>query len=589
MRLVTTVSVLLAALMFQPVLAAEHDEEEWEITPKDYTPEKAWPFMAVLQNQVSGQAMSVVPYFSGYGASAAAIVELAHKYNLDPYRVYATGFSRSGHGLLEATWTAPHQYAAIAPVCEDLREKEQYGKRQKPDLLRYIQNTPVFLWHGDRDSFLDSGKKNYELMKAAGCNVQFGTYPGGHGPDPIYFKDIKKITDFFDKQVLNPYPKTVTKVVDRYGQGRAFWAEARVAKGSIEQDYPIFKATVREGNVIDLEANEGVRQMVFYLSPKLVDMAKPVTVNHGGKAVFTGPAAEKLTVKLRDGDALTQDAPRPLWEQLEEVRTQPNATGALDWQYVALNTNFQDARKAKQIARRVSLDIGLRPADAPDKAVITPASRKHASLDAMKAGELKADFAAGRHKLPVEAAIGMKAFGLAGSVDDPQGTDPIKLTPAGEGKSGEAVLVKLRLTNKGDKEVAGTVRLYRTPLLTYPDNQWPSKEAGGDFAVGIREQAGTRGVTWQYFKESLSNWPYQSIGLLMLNPGGLPPTKALNVKQGEYGVTFYGVERPVSLKGGASVELPLLLISVPSSNAKDAKPKVPALDKIVAQLKPELK
>jgi hypothetical protein len=158
----------------------------------------------------------------------------------------------------------------------------------------------------------------------------------------------------------------------------------------------------------------------------------------------------------------------------------------------------------------------------------------------------------------------------------------------GEGKSGEGIVVKVRLTNKGEKEVVGTVRLYRTPFLCYPIGQWPTKGETCDFAAGIREQAGTRGVTWQYFKESLSNWPYQSIGILMLNGGDLPPVQPLTLKQGEYGNTFYGVQRPVTLKAGARVELPLLLISVPASDAKAAKPKVPALDGILRQIKADL-
>jgi len=168
-----------------PASAGMYGEEEFLIVPRRYTPERAWPLIVVLQNQISEKQAARVPYFVVYGsAGREQIIEVARKFRIDPFRIYATGFSRSGHGLLERTWTTPHQFAAIAPVCEDMRHKEQY-KRQKIDLLKYIQQTPTLLAHGEHDSFRRTGRKNYELMKAAGCPVEWLWYPGGHNPDGL--------------------------------------------------------------------------------------------------------------------------------------------------------------------------------------------------------------------------------------------------------------------------------------------------------------------------------------------------------------------------------------------------------------------
>ena len=571
-------------------LASEHGEEEYLIVPKGYTPERSWPLVIVAQNQVSGKAMESVPYFAAYCGSEgcrAPLAETARKYNIDPFRIYATGFSRSGHGLLEWTWVHPDWFAAIAPVCEDMREKAQY-KKQKIELLKYIQQTPTYLWHGDHDSFLATGRKNYELMKAAGCPVQFGTYLGGHGPDPLYFNDIRKLTDFFDQHVLNPYPKDITKVIDRNTGTRAFWADAKVGKITPETDYPVFRVKAKEGSLIDVEATEGVRKLELHLTDKVVDMAESVTVTYKGKEVFKGQPQPRLTVTLNEGEvsAVPPAGERPLWEELEEIRTQPNETGAFDWLYLDLHTAFDDPRLGKAIPRRVSLDLGFRAADAPKTARIVPSSKRFESLAvADPKAAVRFDAAALERKLPVEVAADARCFGLAGSVDEPGGANPAKLVPAGEGKSGQVVLVRVRLANKGQRDVAALARLERSPFMSYPVGMWPQDAEKGEFAKGIFEVAGTRGVSWQYFNIH-GNEPYQVLGFLMLDPGGLP--KVTPVCYAAYRRPLWAVEREVTLKAGAALELPLLLISVPSSDPKSGKPKVPDLAGIIERIKLDL-
>ena len=566
--------------------AASNGEEEWLIVPKDYSPQKAWPMIIVSQNQVSGKQMVRAPYFAAYGGSATCRLPLlvtAEKYHLDPLRVYATGFSRSGHGLLETTWQYPHRFAAIAPVCEDLREKAQYGARQKMDLLKYIQQTPVLLWHGDHDSFLATGKRNYELMKTAGCPVAFKTYPGGHGPDPIYFKDIKKVTDFFDQHVLDPYPRDVTHVVYTVAATRAFWIDAKVGPSATAVEYPVFRVVVRKGNVIDVvQATAGIRQLVFHLNDRIVDMSKPLTVTFEGKAVFTGTPQPRLTVTLHEGEVLPADGLPPLWEELAAVYTEPNETGAHDWLYLDLNTAFADPRLGRPVARRIGLDLGFRFADGPKTARITPASRTFASLQAgAPTATIRTDLARLEKNLPVAVAADLTCFGLGGTLDRPT------LGAAGEGGIGQVVVVTVRLTNKGERPVTTVAKLYRSAFLRYPIGLWPKGKDQGAFLKGIFEVAGTRGLSWQYFFHGHHNEPYQVLGFLMLNPGGLPGVTALQIPK-VYGNPFYGVRRDIVLEGGATVTLPLLLISVPAPDATAAKPTVPDLAAIIEQVRPDL-
>ena len=584
------VAILAAALAFglpAPSPAREHDQEEWLIVPQDYTPQESWPFILASQNQIAVKAMEQAPYFAAYGPSegvVAPLLETAKKYHLDPYRIYATGFSRSGHGLLETAWLHPDRFAAIVPVCEDMRWKEQYTV-QKIDLLKYIQQTPTLLLHGDHDSFLTTGKKNFELMQAAGCPVQFGTYPGGHDPDPIYFRDIPRLTRFFGQHVLNPYPKVVDHVVCSYAATRAFWVDCHVAKGSVEGAYPVFKVQVKDGNRIEVAANEGVRKMTFILTDQLVDMARPVSVIFQGKEIYKGPAQPRVTVTLREGEVAPATGQVPLWEQLEVSRSQPNQTGAMDWLYVNVQTAFRDTRLDKRIPRRVSIDLGFRAADGPTTAKIVPASKKFMDL-AVTAPDaaIKADLSGTSRMLPVEVTATAQTFGLAGSVDQPQGHDAIKLTAPAEGRAGEVVLLRLRLANKGVKDLAGVLKLYRNPFLTYPIGRWPKAGPLVDFAQGIYEVAGTRGVTWQYFNKH-GNEAYQVLGFLMLSAPGLAKPMPLVLGKGN---EFYGVERLMELPAGATLSLPVLLVSVPSADPRADKPSIPDLSGIIERIRPEL-
>ncbi len=328
------------------------------------------------------------------------------------------------------------------------------------------------------------------------------------------------------------YPKVIDHVVTSYATTRAFWVDCQVVKGSVEQDYPVFRVQVTNRNRIDVIANEGVRKMTFFFSDKLVDMTGQLHVTFQGKDVHKGRARPRLTVALREGEVAPPVEQTPLWEQLVAVRSKDSPTGAMDWLYVNVQTAFRDTRLNTTIPRRVSLDIGLRAADGPAIARIVPASKQFVDLDVTAPGAaLKAEFSGMRSKLPVQATVAVHTFDLSGSVDRPQGDDPSKLTSAGRGKSGEVVLMELRLVNPGDKDLVGVIKLYRNPFLTYPIGVWPKDGSLADTFQGIYEVSGTKGVSWQYFNKH-GNEAYQVLGLLMMSTPKLPKPAPLVLGKG---------------------------------------------------------
>jgi len=314
--------------------------------PEGYTPEKSWPVIVSLQDNPDPALTAKSPYFlvhaGGTGVECstkihASLRELVAKYRIDLNRICGTGFSRGGHELLEQSWHYPHLFAAIAPVCNDLRSEP------KVFYVKYVQNTPTLLLHGDRDSFVRTGGRVHELMKAAGCPVEWGTYPGGHSPEAPFKKDLSLLTRFFEKHAFEPFPKAVTHVVVHPRYARAFWVDAHLTAGFLDKpstppDAPppsgfpgamvkpyalreaVFTVKVKEGNRIEVQANEHVAALDLYLTSKLVDMAKPVSVVLDGKALYEGAAACPLKVKVRAGEELKAAHLKPLWEELAEIQ-----------------------------------------------------------------------------------------------------------------------------------------------------------------------------------------------------------------------------------------------------------------------------
>jgi len=586
LRGLAAAAVVVAACF--PAWGAEREryQEECLIIPEDYTPERSWPIFVVWQNMVDDEQLKGTPYFAAFGGNRGTIMAAAAKWNFDPMRIYATAFSRSGHGLLEKAWQYPHRYAAIVPVCNDLRQKKQY-KRQKNVLVRYLQQTPTKLLHGKNDSFVRTGKILHEFMVETECPVTWEAFPGGHSPYPVYYKDMKKrVLDFFDAHPLDPYPREVVHVLYNNTATRAFWVDAKIPKLTDAKPWPEFKVRVRAGNVVEvLGASEEVKKLVFYLSDKLVDMGKPVKVIFGDRVLYSGKAEAKLEVKVHDGAFQDRDGVRPLWEELTEFYRTPQTAGAYDWVHFGMKTLFADPRHGVPAKRTIWLDLGIKEAGAPPKAVIDPKSKSFVRLDVMKpAAEADAAMSALARKLPVEVSVRTKMFSLQGVVDG-EGK-PSVLRPVGEGRSGEVILVKVRVSNKGRKGLTCLAELKRSVFMRYKEGIFPKQPEKGDAFRGIWEIAGTRQIRWQWLKHR--NEAYQVFGFLMLNPGGLPAAKQLFLEGCQYNVGFHGVKRELALEPGATVELPLLLMSANPPDPKAKKPKYPDLAEIVRALWPQL-
>jgi len=188
--------------------------------------------------------------------------------------------------------------------------------------------------------------------------ITFETFPGGHNPEPIWNTKLNQAwLDFFAKHKLDPYPKEVVHLVDHKRYSRAFWVDSTVVKDGAGFA-AVFKVRVKDANRIEVEADEKFASLDLYLNDKLVDMTKPVTVVSGDKELFKGPAAEKLTVKLREAEPYSQTRVKPLWEEIEEARQ------ASKW--------MADLKKAGKTSEPVKIETGK----GYDKPAAPPAEEK---------------------------------------------------------------------------------------------------------------------------------------------------------------------------------------------------------------------
>ncbi|KKK53387.1 hypothetical protein LCGC14_3095300, partial [marine sediment metagenome] len=287
-------SKAIVAFISAAILSAAGVQAGLLSTPKDYAPSKSWPVVVSTQDNPSPELMKNTSYFlvhaGGKGTEAtkkiiAELKSLAARYNIDPMRIYGTGFSRGGQEILIQAWQHPHWFAAIAPVCSDLREKPDRNDRHLN--VKYLRNVPTLMLHGEGDNFRRTGRVEYELAKAAGVPVTWKMYPGGHSPALPFKKNVKLLTDFFDKHKLDPYPKKVVHLVEHPRYSRAFWVDSTLVKVTPKVK-AVFTVEVKKGNRIEVTANEHVATLDLHLSAKLLDMTKPVTVVAGKKVLYKG-------------------------------------------------------------------------------------------------------------------------------------------------------------------------------------------------------------------------------------------------------------------------------------------------------------
>ncbi|NGZ74557.1 GNAT family N-acetyltransferase [Saccharibacillus alkalitolerans] len=103
----------------------------------------------------------------------AILDEVEERWNIDPERVYLTGYSMGAYGVWHLAVHHPKRFAAIAPV----------SGGGDPAYAKELRTMPAWIFHGTDDEIIHASEseKIAEAMREAGAEVELTLYPGsGH-------------------------------------------------------------------------------------------------------------------------------------------------------------------------------------------------------------------------------------------------------------------------------------------------------------------------------------------------------------------------------------------------------------------------
>jgi predicted peptidase len=104
---------------------------------------------------------------------------------VDPDRVILSGLSMGGQGAWYLASEHPDRFAAIAPICGRIPPIKGY-----PEKVCALQNIPVWVFHGARDSIVpvENSQILAHTLRACGGKVQLTLYPNldHHSWDAAY-------------------------------------------------------------------------------------------------------------------------------------------------------------------------------------------------------------------------------------------------------------------------------------------------------------------------------------------------------------------------------------------------------------------
>ncbi|MBL8752125.1 MAG: hypothetical protein JNK15_02385 [Planctomycetes bacterium] len=323
----------------------DHTTEHFVYVPKSYDPAKATPLLVVAHGGSAARDLDfgaraarggMVPFWLeaaeqhgflvvaplsdrgwmqiGTSMLFSSIARMQRDFHVDPDRVFLTGHSMGGHLTWRSSFWFADRWAAVSPMSGG------YDYVKSGDVWNLI-NVPGYTTFGTEEPFQIN-----EFNKTIAKWMQDHAYPwtcvekdGGH---EIFADEVVKVATFFAQQRRDLYRP---KVWARIGGLRFEAAETNAKWGKTHTwttGRPIDLATVhwlrffdlpagtppekglqrafaerKDGNRIEI-TSENVRRLRLHLHPRLVDLAKPITVVANGKQVFKGVVPPDLALML---------------------------------------------------------------------------------------------------------------------------------------------------------------------------------------------------------------------------------------------------------------------------------------------------
>jgi predicted esterase len=237
----------------------------------------------------------------------ALIEAVKRTYPVDTNRIYLAGHSMGGYGTWSIGGHNADLFAAISPNAGGLFVRMNPATREVGGLasgvLRNLLNTPVYFTHGadDRQVSVKPDRLAAEMLgklreeHPQGYEHVYKEYPDiGHGLPPDGTVPIIK---WLVKRKRDPYPKVVAWEPSVPWKRSFFWLRRTGGPGGL------IVAGNKGENVIEITAKGGAKGLSVFISEKMVDLKKPVTVKVNGDEVFSDhvlPSAAALLESIAE-------------------------------------------------------------------------------------------------------------------------------------------------------------------------------------------------------------------------------------------------------------------------------------------------
>lgn len=250
---------------------------------------------------------------AGHEAIRTAILAAMRDLSVDPDAVYADGMSMGGGGAWRLLADHPDWIAGAVS-----RAGGPPSEAERPRLAN-AAGMRLLVYHGAEDRLMpiDHVRKGVEASRGAGIDVRFEEIPGrGHEP---FRERGEEILGRLLEVRRDPFPRSVALVASSPVDARSRWLEILESRGEGMQNEELFitpgyevlelrrgvrppmraSAAILDGNRIRLDTRD-VRRLRLLLSPRLIDLSKPIHLTANGHALPDRAAAPSPALLLRE-------------------------------------------------------------------------------------------------------------------------------------------------------------------------------------------------------------------------------------------------------------------------------------------------
>jgi hypothetical protein len=217
---------------------------------------------------------------------AALLAEVEQLFNVDPNRVFLTGFSNGGTGTFLYSTLWPHRLAAAASLMGG--GVPFFGP--EPPAVVNVAALPFLFLHGDKDKIIpvratvETVKEMKRVDPAAPVESRV---LAGRGHDIVIGNDDGLTLPFFEGKRRGPFPRRLRFATRSLEFGRHFWLEVAAKDGGMAEA----QAEIGPDNAIAVTTRR-IRRLRLLLRRELLADGPPVVVRWNGREAFRGPFQE---------------------------------------------------------------------------------------------------------------------------------------------------------------------------------------------------------------------------------------------------------------------------------------------------------